>query len=274
MSDPDPKSLPPQSSDNPTDAFLRLIQIISRLRAPDGCPWDCEQTPKSMIPYLLEEVYEAIEAIEENDLPGLRGELGDIIFLVLLQAQMAAEANHFTLPEVLNEISGKLIRRHPHVFSPESGTEKPEVDTILTNWERIKMSEGRKSRLDGVPKNLSGLLRAQRIQEKASKVGFDWDELAPVVDKLHEEIDELLSAWKNQGPEQVEEELGDVLFSVVNVARFVNVDAESAMRRAVDKFNARFRAVEEIFLREKRDMESATLAEMDEVWDRIKTGLH
>lgn len=274
MSTPEDNPQDLNSGQTPSDAFLKLLEIVRRLRAPDGCPWDKEQTPKSMIPYLLEETYEAIEAIEEGDAEGLRGELGDMLFLVLLQVQMASEARKFHLPEVLNGISDKLVRRHPHVFQREPGAPEPGVNKILNNWERIKMAEGRQSRLDGVPKKLSGLLRAQRIQEKASQVGFDWDELAPVIDKLHEELDELLTAWQDQGSEEVEEELGDVLFSVVNVSRFLGVDAESALRRAVDKFNTRFRAVEEIFRREGRDLEQATLAEMDEVWDRIKAGYH
>lgn len=252
------------------EAFRRLVEIVAQLRGPDGCPWDKQQTPKSMIPYLLEETYEVVEAIEESDPDGLRGELGDLFFLVLLQVQMAKESEKFQLPDVINEISDKLIRRHPHVFQRGDGKKEHSVDDILENWERIKMSEGRESRLDGVPKNMSGLLRAQRIQEKAAQVGFDWDELEPVVAKLHEEIDELLAAWQSENAERVEEELGDVLFSVVNVARFVKVDAESAMRRAVDKFNQRFRQVETIFREEKRDIEKASLAEMDAVWDRIK----
>ncbi len=271
-----PKDTPQNfnSGQTPADAFLKLLEIVRRLRAPDGCPWDKEQTPKSMIPYLLEETYEAVEAIEEDDTEGLRGELGDMLFLVLLQVQMASEAKKFHLPEVLNAISGKLVRRHPHVFQREPGKPERGVNDIRNNWERIKMAEGRQSRLEGVPRKLPGLLRAQRIQEKASRVGFDWDELPPVVDKLHEELDELLTAWQDQGPEEVEEELGDVLFSVVNVSRFLGVDAESALRRAVDKFNTRFRAVEEVFRREGRELEQATLAEMDEVWDRIKAGYH
>lgn len=275
MTDTDPQTSILLPAISPAGAFLRLNEVIKKLRAPDGCSWDREQTPKSMIPYLLEETYEVIEALEEDDTIGLRGELGDLFFLVLLEVRMAEEANQFQLGVVLNEICEKLIRRHPHVFHPdEKNATNPSVNEILNNWDRIKMSEGRKSRLDGVPKNLSGLLRAQRIQEKASQVGFDWDDLAPVVDKLHEEIDELLTANRTQGPEQIEEELGDVLFSVVNVARFVGVDAETAMRHAVDKFNARFRAVEAIFHRDGRDMEKSTLAEMDEVWDRIKGELH
>jgi len=274
MAEPEPQSSILVQANSSAEAFLRLNEIIKKLRGPDGCSWDRAQTPKSMIPYLLEETYEVIETLEEGNIDGLQGELGDLFFLVLLEVRMAEEAGQFQLGAVLNEICEKLIRRHPHVFHPDENAANPGVKEILHNWDRIKMSEGRKSRLDGVPKNLSGLIRAQRIQEKASQVGFDWDDLAPVVDKLHEEIDELLTANRTQGPEQIEEELGDVLFSVVNVARFVGVDAETAMRHAVEKFNSRFRAVEEIFRQEGREMEGSTLTELDEVWDRVKGNLH
>jgi len=274
MAEPEPQSSILVQANSSAEAFLRLNEIIKKLRGPDGCSWDRAQTPKSMIPYLLEETYEVIETLEEGNIDGLQGELGDLFFLVLLEVRMAEEAGQFQLGAVLNEICEKLIRRHPHVFHPDENAANPGVEEILHNWDRIKMSEGRKSRLDGVPKNLSGLIRAQRIQEKASQVGFDWDDLAPVVDKLHEEIDELLTANRTQGPEQIEEELGDVLFSVVNVARFVGVDAETAMRHAVEKFNSRFRAVEEIFRQEGREMEGSTLTELDEVWDRVKGNLH
>ena len=252
-----------------------LLSIMEALRAPDtGCPWDIDQSFSTIAPYTIEEAYEVADAIERGDFTDLEEELGDLLLQVVYHAQMAREDGHFTFDDVVHGIAEKMIRRHPHVFQREPGAPEPGVNKILNNWEHIKMAEGRQSRLDGVPKKLSGLLRAQRIQEKASQVGFDWDELAPVIDKLHEELDELLTAWQDQGPEEVEEELGDVLFSVVNVSRFLGVDAESALRRAVDKFNTRFRAVEEIFRREGRDLEQATLAEMDEVWDRIKAGYH
>jgi len=252
----------------------RLQDIGARLRSPDGCPWDREQTPLSLIPYLLEESYEVVEAIEEGDNDSLVSELGDLMLHIVMQAQIAEEEDRFDLSKSIASISDKLVRRHPHVFnrtSTEGEDEGPQdPKSLLAIWEKSKLAEGRESRLDGVPKNLSALIRAQRIQDKASQVGFDWDDIRPAVDKLHEEISELLEAWRKGVREDIEDEMGDVLFSVVNVARLMKLDAETSLRSTVDKFKARFRTLEQVFETEGRDLENASLEEMDKVWDRIK----
>jgi len=254
---------------SPESELRRLIDIVARLRSPDGCPWDIEQTPESMISYLLEEAYEVIESIEDGNQEELLAELGDLLLHIVMQAQMAEEKNQFELRDSIYSINEKLIRRHPHVFGDDNGKSN-RMEDAKDNWEKVKKSEGRKSWIDGVPKNLSGLIRAQRIQEKASHVGFDWDDVAPALAKAHEEIDELLEVWQQGNIERSREEFGDVLFSIVNVGRLMKIDCESSLRLAIDKFDARFRALEIVFTDEGRDIETASLEEMDEVWDRIK----
>ncbi|MEA3287133.1 MAG: nucleoside triphosphate pyrophosphohydrolase [Candidatus Marinimicrobia bacterium] len=251
------------------EEIIRLQEIVIRLRAPDGCPWDREQTPESLTSYLIEEAYEVVEAIEDGLPEELQTELGDLMLHVVMQTQLAEEAGQFKLQDSLASINEKLIRRHPHVFG-ENKHETRRVEDALENWEKVKKSEGRKSWVDGVPRNLPGLIRAQRIQEKASNVGFDWNEVLPALEKFHEEIDELVEEWRLRNKRRAREEFGDVLFALVNVARLMKIDSETAMRQAIDKFDARFRALETVFESEQKDIEAATLEEMDEVWDRIK----
>jgi len=253
----------------PEQELRRLIGIVSKLRSPEGCPWDIEQTPGSMIPFLLEEAYEVVESIEDGKQEDILAELGDLLLHVVMQAQMAEEKNEFELRDTIYSINEKLIRRHPHVFG-EDNNHTGRLEDAKENWEKVKKSEGRKSWIDGVPKNLPGLIRAQRIQEKASTVGFDWDDATPALAKSHEEIDELMEVWLEGNKERSREEFGDVLFSIVNVGRLMKLDSETSMRQAIDKFDARFRALEQVFEDEKRDIEAASLEEMDEVWDRIK----
>lgn len=252
-----------------TDELVRLQNIVKKLRAPDGCPWDKKQTPQSLIPYLIEEAYEVVEALENQDTEGLKAELGDLMLHVVMQGEMSEEVGGFTLRDSLLSINEKLIRRHPHVFGDDNG-EKGRLADATKNWEKSKKAEGRKSWLDGVPKNLPGLIRAQRIQEKASQVGFDWSEVKPALDKFHEEIDELVEMWEAGDEDRAREEFGDVLFAIVNVARLMKFDSETMMRMAIDKFDARFRALELEFERNEWDLEAASLEEMDAVWDRIK----
>jgi MazG family protein len=254
---------------SPEFELRRLMDIVSKLRGPEGCPWDLEQTPESMIPYLLEEAYEVVESIEDGKQEEIVSELGDLLLHIVMQAQMAAEKNIFELRDSIHSINEKLIRRHPHVFGDDN-RESKRLEDAKENWEKVKKNEGRKSWIDGVPKNLPGLIRAQRVQEKASTIGFDWDDVGPALAKSHEEIDELLEVWLEGNLERSQEEFGDVLFSIVNVGRLMKLDSETAMRQAIDKFDARFRALEKVFVEEKRDIEAATLEEMDEVWDRIK----
>lgn len=247
----------------------RLINIVSKLRSPEGCPWDIEQTPESMIPFLLEEAYEVVESIEEGNHADLSAELGDLLLHIVMQAQMAEEQNNFQLRDAIYSINEKLIRRHPHVFGENNDPSK-RLEDARENWEKVKKNEGRKSWIDGVPKNLPGLIRAQRVQEKASTVGFDWDEVTPALEKAHEEIDELMEVWLQGDQQRSQEEYGDVLFAIVNVGRLMKLDSETSMRQAIDKFDARFRALEKVFEEENRDIEAASLEEMDAVWDRIK----
>ncbi|MCF7923098.1 MAG: nucleoside triphosphate pyrophosphohydrolase [Candidatus Marinimicrobia bacterium] len=258
---------------SPESELRRLIDIVARLRSPAGCPWDIEQTPESMISYLLEEAYEVVESIEDGNQEELLAELGDLLLHIVMQAQMAEEQNQFVLRDSIYSINEKLIRRHPHVFGDDNSRSK-RMEDAKDNWEKVKKSEGRKSWIDGVPKNLSGLIRAQRIQEKASNVGFDWDNVDPALAKAHEEINELLEVWQEGNIERSREEFGDVLFSLVNVGRLMKIDCESSLRLAIDKFDARFRALEIVFEDEGRDIEAASLEEMDEVWDRIKHSTH
>jgi len=254
---------------SPENELRRLIDIVAKLRGPEGCPWDIEQTPESMIPFLLEEAYEVVESIEDGKQEDILAELGDLLLHIVMQAQMAEERNNFELRDAIYSINEKLIRRHPHVFSDDNSQSK-RIEDAKENWERVKKSEGRKSWIDGVPRNLPGLIRAQRVQEKASTVGFDWDDVAPALAKSHEEIDELLEVWLEGNADRSREEFGDVLFSIVNVGRLMKIDSETSMRQAIDKFDARFRALEKVFEAENRDIEAASLEEMDEVWDRIK----
>jgi len=247
----------------------RLMEIVSRLRSPEGCPWDQEQTPVSMIPFLLEEAYEVVESIEDGSSQDIAGELGDLLLHIVMQAQMAEEAQTFELKDAILSINEKLIRRHPHVFG-EDNSHAGRLEDAREKWEKAKQQEGRESYIDGVPKNLPGLLRAQRIQEKASTVGFDWDDVTPALAKAHEEIDELVEVWQAGDQQRTQEEFGDVLFAMVNVGRLMKLDSETSMRQAIDKFDARFRELEKVFKAENRDIEAASLEEMDAVWDRIK----
>ncbi len=251
------------------EELARLQEIVTCLRAPDGCPWDREQTPESLTSYLIEEAYEVVEAIEAGSPEELQTELGDLMLHVVMQTQMAEEQGQFKLQDSLASINEKLIRRHPHVFGKNKSEANRAADALV-NWEKVKKSEGRKSWIDGVPKNLPGLIRAQRIQEKASNVGFDWNDVLPALAKFHEEIDELVDEWQQGDAKRTREEFGDVLFALVNVARLMKIDSETAMRIAIDKFDSRFRALEAVFESEARDIEAATLEEMDEVWDSIK----
>ncbi|HEY7490459.1 MAG TPA: nucleoside triphosphate pyrophosphohydrolase [Candidatus Tectomicrobia bacterium] len=257
----------PRPTDMPAH-FLRLLAVVDHLRSERGCPWDREQTPKSLIPYLLEETYEVIESIEADDPQGLKEELGDLLLHILLQGNMAQAAGQFTLADSIQAVTSKLIRRHPHVFGnqPVEGSAQ-----VQQRWEAAKQREkGRESLLDGVPRTLPALTRAQRIQEKAASVGFDWETIAPVWAKVSEELEELRAAWAATDTAAIEEELGDVLFSLVNLGRFLHLSAEDTLRQAIAKFERRFRAIEAELASRGRRLEDASLAEMDEIWNRLR----
>jgi tetrapyrrole methylase family protein/MazG family protein len=259
-------------SESANDRFGELVQIMARLRGENGCPWDREQTHASIKPYLLEETYEVLESIDENDPAKLEEELGDLALQVVFHAQMADEAGLFTIADVLRGINEKLRRRHPHIFGDVKADTAQEV---LFNWEQIKKLErekaqGRASVLDGVPRELPALLRAHRLQEKASRVGFDWNEARQVFQKVEEELAELRAAMESEQPDRMEAELGDLLFSLVNLGRFIAVNPEDALRKTIARFIARFQYIEEELARRGTAPGQVTLEEMDALWAEAK----
>ncbi len=250
------------------EKFAKLVDIMATLRSENGCPWDREQDHQSLSRHALEEVYEVIESIDENKLDELPGELGDVLLQVVFHAQIGREEGRFDIGDVLDAINDKLIRRHPHVFGDEV-IETSAEQTIA--WEQSKMTrEGKESAIDGVPRHLPALLRAHRMQGKAKAVGFDWPRIEPVWDKVHEEIDELHQAHNSGNAEQVEDECGDLLFSIVNLSRFLDTEPEQALRKACDKFDRRFKAVEADIKRRGKNMSEMTLEELDAVWEVVK----
>ncbi|AZT83091.1 nucleoside triphosphate pyrophosphohydrolase [Marinobacter sp. NP-4(2019)] len=268
-----------------------LKTLMARLRDPEtGCPWDIKQTFKSIVPHTLEEAYEVADAIERADYPHLEDELGDLLFQVIFYTQMGREQGHFDFDSVVDNLVRKLVRRHPHVF-PE-GTLESRVDPdnrpgeaeIKASWERIKAEERAlkpkpeardSSRLDGIARTLPAMARAEKLQKRAANHGFDWPDIEPVFDKLHEEIDELKEAWHDAESgtgtrDAVEDELGDLLFVCVNLARFMKVNPEQALNRTNHKFETRFRAIEQRLEDEGRNLDDETLEALDAIWQQVK----
>lgn len=249
--------------------FEELVGVVARLRGEGGCPWDRAQTPESLRPYLLEEVYELVDAIDRGDHAELRKELGDVLFQVVLVAQMAGEYGWFSLDDVLSGIVEKMIRRHPHVFDPDHVAGRDEGG--VSAWESRKEKERTGgSALDGVPAALPALLRAHRISEKAGRVGFDWPDATGVRAKLDEELGELDQAMASGDPETIGEELGDLLFTVVNLGRHLPVGAEEALRGATGKFERRFRALEAGLAAEGRSVHDTPPDELERRWQLAK----
>lgn len=249
------------------DPFRELVSILERLRSLDGCPWDREQTFASLRPYLLEETYEILETIDDERYAQLKEELGDLLMHLVFQAQIAREQGLFDIDVVLQAINRKLIRRHPHVFGEEkvNGTKQ-----VIENWEKIKLDEKEKRLLGGVPRSLPALLRAYRVQEKAAGVGFDWENDADVIRKILEEIKELRAAKASKDQAKISDEFGDLLFSIVNLARFWGVSPEEALRGTVEKFIRRFQYIEDALKERGQDIQRATLEEMDKLWEEAK----
>lgn len=245
--------------------FDKFVDIVRQLRK--ECPWDKVQTHESLRRCLLEESYEVLEAIDNNDMDELRKELGDVLLQVVFHGIMAEETEHFNLEDVIRQETEKLIYRHPHVFGDVKVNGKEEV---LINWESLKMKEGRKYILDGIPNELPALFKAYRVQEKAAKVGFDWKDPKPVYDKILEEISELKETIVNEESDNIEMEFGDVLFAIVNYARFIHVNPEDALRKTIDKFSRRFRKIEEYAEANNRKVSDMTLEEMDVIWEQSK----
>jgi tetrapyrrole methylase family protein/MazG family protein len=248
--------------------FDRLVEIMARLRAPGGCPWDAQQTHESLRPYLLEEAYEVLEAIDDADLARLSGELGDLLLQVVFHAQLAAERGDFDMAEVCRKICDKLEHRHPHVFGDVTVTGPEDV---VVNWDHLKRQEEehqeRESALDGVPRELPALQQADKLQKRAARVGFDWQNHLGPLHKIEEELGEVQGA---EDPVQTAHEIGDLLFAVCNYARFLKIEPESALREANRRFGTRFRSVERQAAAQGRKLADMTLAEMDVLWERAK----
>lgn len=253
------------------ELFDRLVQVVAALRSENGCPWDKAQTHETLKPDLIEEAYEVIEAIDAKDSGKLPEELGDLLMQVMLHAQIAKDDGAFSINEVIQSITDKLIRRHPHVFGAINATNSEEV---LKNWEEIKRSEAgyedRHSVLDGIPDHLPSLMRAQTIQRKAARVGFDWDSAWDVLPKIKEEIQELKSSVEAADDEAIEIEMGDLLFSIVNLCRFLGVEAEEALRKSNRKFVKRFKNMEAELERREKTFKDYDLAGLDAIWEEAK----
>ncbi len=254
------------------ESFDELVKIMHILQAPGGCPWDREQTHQSLKPYLLEETYEALDAIDSGSDSHLAEELGDVLLQVVFHAELAAREGRFTMDDVVRGINDKLKRRHPHVFGDADAETSGQV---VKNWEEIKRREKREKKedgsvLDGLPRNLPALIRARRIQEKVSRVGFDWSRTDEVLMKVEEELGELKEASASGDRAAVEEELGDLLFAVANLARFVSLCPEDALRKTVDKFQRRFQYIERELPKRGKKLGEASLEEMDELWEEVK----
>jgi XTP/dITP diphosphohydrolase len=260
------------------DAFLRLLRIMDELR--EGCPWDRKQTIDSLRNHTIEETYELADAILEEDWQGIREELGDLMLHIVFYSKIGTEQQKFTMTDVINGICEKLIRRHPHIYGD---VRVENEEDVKRNWERLKMEEGKKSVLSGVPKALPSLVKAMRLQEKAKQAGFEWDRADQVWDKVKEEEGEMLSALatmeelaaddpqREPAKAHVEEEFGDLLFSLVNYSRFIGVDAEMALDRTNRKFMDRFQAMEQLASEDGRSLTGMSLQEMDVLWERVKS---
>ncbi len=254
-----------------TSQFQRLCDIVARLRAPDGCPWDREQTHESLLPGLLEEAYEIVGAVRAGDGSNLREELGDLLLLITMYAQIASEAGQFGIDDVIEGVSEKLIRRHPHVFASSTARDS---GAVLKQWEAIKREEKKDKRvryLDDLPAALPALMRAQKVQNKVARVNFDWPDLAPVLAKVDEELAETKAAIASGNEDAIADELGDLLFAVVNLARKSKLHAETILQAATDKFVTRFHKLEEELRAQGKSLGKVDLREMDEIWNAIKS---
>jgi MazG family protein len=250
--------------------FVELLSVMARLRGAGGCPWDREQTRESLRPFLIEEAYEVLEALDTDDPDRIREELGDLLFQVVFHAEIAQERAEFSMRDVLSALLAKMVRRHPHVFGDQTVETATEA---LAQWEAIKQAEAgaRRSALHGIPRSLPGLLRAQRIQHRASRVGFDWQDPVAALDKVREEVDEVSVALRSGSRAVVRDELGDLLFAVVNVARLADQDPEAALQGTIERFQTRFQRMEDVADASGRELRSLTLEEMERLWLEAKS---
>lgn len=252
------------------DEFQKLIDIMAKLRSEDGCPWDKEQTKESLKPYLIEETHEVLEAIDEDNPAKFKEELGDLLFQIVFHCQLASEKGDFSISEVIQGISEKITGRHPHVFG---NTRFESAEEVKRRWHERKIEEGkfRESLLDGVPKSLPSLLRSQRLQSRASRSGLDWEKIDEVLKKVDEELAELRDAVSRGMKKEIEDELGDVIFVLVNVSRFAGINAEEALKKTTNKFIGRFRYIEKKAAEAGQNLSEMTLEEMDSLWDEAKS---
>jgi tetrapyrrole methylase family protein / MazG family protein len=251
-------------------AFDDLVSIVDKLRGPDGCPWDREQTHDTLKEHLIEESYEVVDAIEKYDLYAMEEELGDLLLQIVMHAQIASESGYFNVLDVTNSISNKLITRHPHVFGD---VEVESSDEVLRNWEEIKLEEKKETvseSMERIPRSLPSLQRAYKVQKKAANVGFDWDDVKDAIEKVREELEEMVAEYNVMDSGRIEEELGDLLFSVVNVCRFFKVNPSGALEKTTQKFIRRFMFVEESAHQKGRRLNDMTLAELDDLWNVAK----
>lgn len=253
------------SNEELAQAFLRLVKIMDELR--EQCPWDKKQTIQTLRSLTIEETYELADSIGDEDWKGIKEELGDLLLHILFYSRIGKEQNQFQLIDVINNICSKLIHRHPHIYGDVKVQDEEEVKQ---NWEKLKLKEGKKSILSGVPRALPSVVKALRLQEKAKQVGFEWDAREQVWEKVHEEMGELQEAVQQDNKDQMENELGDLMFSIVNYARFLDVDPETALERTNKKFIARFTKMEQQAISEGKPLAEMSLAEMDAIWNSIK----
>ena len=254
-----------------TESFRKLIEIVDTLMGENGCPWDNVQTRESLKPYLVEETYEVLEALDTNDPDQIKDELGDLLYQILFHSKISSKSNEFDIKDVLDNLKEKMVRRHPHVFK-EGQINTP--DQVIERWEEIKKEEKTHSNhpsiLDSVPKQLPSLLKAQKLQKKAAKEGFDWDEISDVFDKLDEEIAEFKSAVLEGKDTDIQSELGDILFVLVNIAKFKKIDAEEALRSTNNKFIKRFQHIEQEVAKQGKTLKETSLEDMERHWQNAK----
>ncbi|MBU2464593.1 MAG: nucleoside triphosphate pyrophosphohydrolase [Candidatus Edwardsbacteria bacterium] len=261
---------PPNSKLTRKQTFDDLVSLFARLRAPGGCPWDRAQDHRTLKPYIIEEAYEVVEAVEERNSKKLQEELGDLLGQVIFHAQIAKEDGKFGIEEVIAGQLEKMTRRHPHIFAK---TKVKDAAEVLLNWEEIKYREKKKERpsaLDGVPKHLPALLKAHRIQDKAARLGFDWEHIDGAFAKLEEELQEFSKAYAGGRKKEITDELGDIFFTLVNLSRFLNVDPEGALRGTIDKFTSRFQHIEKSLKKSKKSFKEVSLGEMEALWQQSK----
>jgi len=253
---------------NDSENFSRLVNLMKKLRSEKGCPWDRAQTHRSLLPYLIEEAYEVLDSVEKKDDSRLKEELGDLLLQIIFHAEIAREEKKFDIYEVVDGLSAKLIQRHPHVFKKRI---KLSPDQVLKNWEHIKLAtSASKSVLSGIPRNLPALLKAFRVGEKVGRYGFDWQRKEDIFPKLKEELKEFQKAYSSKSKKRVEEELGDIFFTLVNLCRHLKINPEIALGRTVEKFIRRFNYIEKELSRNKKSLKKTSLKELDYLWEKSK----